>query len=319
MEYISLKSALNDYFIGTGKKDEVNEDALLQWAADCLNKIGNFRQYNYNVAVLDISNYKAKLPKDFIAVESMHYKFNTSCTNLSLELSEVIIPALEEQCNITVTRTCDGCCGNPIIETDASQYLNQNFPWHGYSRVVATSNIYQQRYKDQLIPMKLSDKAAMKLHLPDCININNTSDILYTIRDNNIVSNQKTGSIVLFYLGQVTDEEGYPMIPNKVEYIEAIFYYLNMKDAWVDYSGDKTQQSRLFFTDAKNLSDNAIARCVSIMNTPTWEEAKEIATMWRQRIPQLNLNGNNLDYNVERFKFVNNAGYKSTFSNYRYK
>lgn len=313
MEYISLKSALNDYFIGTGKKEEVNEDALLQWAADCLNKIGNFRQYNYNVVVLQVSNYKAKLPKDFIAVDALYFRYGSTCYDSSLELSEVIVPALEEQCNITVTRTCEGCCGTPIVETDASQYLSQNFPWMGYSSVVMTSNIYRNKLQNEFIPMKLGDRSIVKLHLSDCINIQVNSDIIYSIKDNYIVSTEREGTIILFYLGQKVDEEGYPMIPNKVEYVEAIFYYLNMKSAWVDYSGDKSQQSRLFFSDAKNLSDVAIARCIASMNTPTWEEAKVIADMWRQRIPQTNLYGSNMDYNTERFKFVNNAGYKSTF------
>lgn len=301
MEYISLKTALAEYHNNTHSKDEVSEDNILQWASDCLEKIGNYRQYASNIAVLPIQNYKAKLPNDFIAAELLLYQNETNCSTTTLALSEVAAQA-EPNCKIS----CTDCCGKGIVETAAQPWLHQNFPWFGYSRVVYGSNMFTQDKFPRLRPMKLNDKSAIKYHLNDCENILKTDDndykdyVDYSIKDGHIITTKKDGLIILFYLGQVTDEEGYPMIPNKIEYIEAIYFYIMMKIAWADYASDKTQQARLFYSDTKALSDGSIARCVAVMNTPTWEEWKSISEMWRSRLPQVNLYGPNIDYNKAR-------------------
>ena len=322
MEYVSIRTALADFFSNTGRKEEVNEDNILQWASDCMEKIGNFRQYSPNITVLEVENFRAKLPQDFIATELMMFSYNTStsCDDLTLQLSETITPDLEGTCNVTVSRTCNGCCGQQIVETVASDELVKSHPWIGYSRVVLTSDAYNKRYRNEFVPMKLSDKAAIKYHLTDCTNIiTQDADILYTIKDGYIIVNEKSGKILLFYLGQVTDEEGYPMIPSRIEYLEAIYYYIEFKMAWADYVGEKSQGARLLFVDTQRLSNEAIARCIAKMNTPTWEEAIEISEMWRQRIPPTNLRGPNLNYNIERSKLVNNARYRSASTLFRNK
>jgi len=321
MDYISIKSALSDFFSNTGRKEEVNEDNILQWASDCMEKIGNFRQYSPNITLLELSNYRAKLPNDFIAAELLMFTYtSTSCNDLSLQLSETITQDLEGSCSVTVSKTCDGCCGQHIVETVASDELVKSHPWIGYSRVVLTSDAYNKRFKDEFIPMKLSDKAAVKYHLSDCDNVSlQYSDVLYTIKDGYIIANEKSGKILLFYLGQVVDEEGYPMIPNKIEYIDAIYYYIEYKMAWADYVGEKSQSTRMLFIDTQRMSNETIARCIAKMNTPTWAEAIEISEMWRQRIPPTNLRGPNLNYNLERSKLVNNARYRSATTLFRNK
>jgi hypothetical protein len=301
MEFISLKTALAEFYNNTINKDEVNEDNILQWAADCLEKIGSYRQFVPNIAVLNIQNYKTKLPKDFIAADLLLYQESEDCEKTTLAISEIVSPMLESNCKVV----CPTCCNRGIVETDAEPYLSQNFPWAGYHRVVHTSNAFSSHGLQVLRPMKLNDKSALKYHigLPPADNMSLAVD--YSIKDGYIICTERTGNVILFYLGQKIDEEGYPMIPNNIEYIEAINYYIMFKIAWADYVAEKTQQARLFFSDAKNLSDQAIARCITIMNTPTWEEFKAISEMWRSKIPQVNLYGPNISYEKARNLMLN--------------
>jgi len=304
MEFISLKTALAEYHSNTFSKDEISEDNILQWAADCLELIGNYRQYANNLTVLEVKDYKARLPLDFIAAELLLYQASTECNETALALTE-IVSTIDSNCKVT----CKDCCGQGLVETDAQPYLSQNYPWFGYSKVVLTSNMFDNKKFPYLKPMKLNDKSAARYHLNDCVNLRNddiTDHVDYTIRDGKIITTKKTGNIILFYLGQVVDEDGYPKIPNVIEYINAINYYVMYKLAWAEYSADKTQTSRLYFLDAKKMSSDAIARCITVMNTPTWEEFKVISEQWRSRIPQVNLYGSNISYNKARSLYARN-------------
>ncbi|HMT03600.1 MAG TPA: hypothetical protein PKD00_09930 [Burkholderiales bacterium] len=318
MEFISIKTALADYNRSSGRVGELNEDSILQWASDCMETIGSYRQYLFNIAVLDINNYRAELPKDFMYVDLALYREGTSCSDTLFELSEIITPILDSDCEIKSEKICKTCCGAPII-TDAEPWLIKNYPWHGYSRVVETHNTFSNYRTNKLTAMKLDDKAATKFHLNDSENIHAHQGVKYTIQNKIITTSEKSGQIILFYLGQVTDEDGYPMILNNINFITAIFYYIEMKFAWMEYSAEKTQGNRMFFRDAEQLANTAIARTVAELNTPTWEEAKAISEMLNQRIPNTSLYGKNLNYQVQVNKMVNNAGYKSapTFNRFK--
>jgi hypothetical protein len=55
------------------------------------------------------------------------------------------------------------------------------------------------------------------------------SDITYDLNNECLTASVRTGTVQIAYLAMPTDEEGFPLIPDDVSYIEAITFYLTMK------------------------------------------------------------------------------------------
>lgn len=318
MQYIPLNTILSDWTRDTGRKDEIDEDAILQWSSDFIQMMGTHKQYRFNVAVINIENFKGSLPKDFQYVDTVLFNPSSACNNnYTMKLSEIIYPMYGETCNVKVTQECDdGCCG--IVTVDATEDIKNNYPWMGYSRIVTTSDDFSQGMFSGFFAIKTSDRASVNKHLSDSCNIGIVdSNISYKLEGQSIITSVKSGTVVLFYLGSVVDDEGYPMIPDNIWYIKALTLYIERMFAFRDYTASKSAEARNFFADVNQLYNRAFEDCKLKLNTPTWEEAKEIDSIIRQRIPSTSLGGSRLDYYQIKQRF--NAGTGKYNRSRRYK
>lgn len=111
---------------------------------------------------------------------------------------------------------------------------------------------------------------------------------VYTYKINNryIYTNFETGFIELTYTGFVTDNSGFPMIPDDERYIKAIEWSII---EFLDYkkwrNGDlpdkvyqNTAQKRSFY----------IASAISKASLPTIDQMESIKNMWLRSIPKVN-------------------------------
>jgi len=62
-----------------------------------------------------------------------------------------------------------------------------------------------------------------------------TDELTYFIKPGWIVTNRKNGYIKLAYKKIATDERGYPLIPDKTSYQEAVYWYVVMKLSFPKY------------------------------------------------------------------------------------
>jgi hypothetical protein len=290
MRYTQLKTVLADYTISTGRKDEIDEDAILQWASDFIEMMSVHKQFKFNIAVLNVHDFKARLPKDFKYVDTVLLNPISDCTKAKLSLSEIVYPLYGTDCEVKVTQECDnGCCGT--ITVDASDAITSQFPWMGYSRVVATSDDFREKYLPGFIRIRTNDKASFNRHLKDSCNLNVAdTELSYKVEDDTIITSVRTGVIILFYLGVVLDEDGFPMIPDNIWYYKAMTNYIERMFAFRDYSAKKSNDTRAFFTDMERIFNKSFEMCKTKMNTPTPEEAKDIDYAIRQIIPNSNYN-----------------------------
>lgn len=292
MRYIPLKTALADYTINTGRKDELDEDAVLQWASDFIEMMSVHKQFRFNVSILNIVNFKADLPNDFKFVDTVYLNPNIDCNAapLGLRLSEIVYPLYGEDCQVKVTQECtSGCCGT--ITTDASDAISSQFPWMGYSRVVATSEDFRNNYLSGFQKIRTNDRASVNRHLKDSQNLGvKDYSITYKVEDDTIVSSVRSGVMLLFYLGVVLDDEGYPMIPDNIWYHKAMTNYIERMFAFRDYSAKRTSDARAFFSDMEMIFNKSFEMCKTKLNTPTPDEAKDIDLTIRAIIPNPNYN-----------------------------
>ncbi len=290
MKYISIKTVLNDYLNST-KEDYLDEDLVLQWASDCLDLIGSYAVYVPQVVILNIQNYKAELPLQHVSTDGV-YLYTPSInsgSNLPIcDVKEFLTPMLGTACTLqTQVITNNDCydCNIPLVETLATEEFKLLNPWLGYKRVVETSN---SSYNSNLfIPLTFSHHLYNKYFKENCI-VTNLLGSNYTIQDEYLYTEFESGKVLLMYISKKTDKEGFPMIPDLVEVVNAVFYYIEFKNAFINYRANKDNSSRQYFADIKNLKDEYMGRAKSMLNTPSWEEAKSLIPLLTSPIPYYN-------------------------------
>lgn len=108
-------------------------------------------------------------------------------------------------------RITDGVDVNPIVILNGKGEL----PCDLYS-------IKQTRTCEGIPLRYTTDSFHRHLHTTNCPDLSCKTDLTYSLNDNYIFTNFKEGKLEMSYYAFMTDENGYPMIPDHVGFIEAI-------------------------------------------------------------------------------------------------
>ena len=312
LNYISLKTILNDYAMLKKDIATVGEDVIMQWASDALDKLNINKTLDYQVMLLDVVNYSTELPKGLIAVVQIAYNQHdaSNCSNLLPVVKEAVV-GLCDDCEVVATyeTVCpNGGCEPTVCQTNTpllsvtGSNVSSIAPWIGYSRVVATSADYTNPITKTWQPLRLCNNSFHNLqyHIKDCVNVellnssvnmqsvNSNLTPCYTIRDNRILTELKETHLLIAYLTKKIDAEGYPMLPEDIHIIEAVMAYIEEKLAQKEYAAVKDNANRQYFMDMKQLRTLAFAQAINKYNMLSTEEMENLGRMLRQIVPNTN-------------------------------
>lgn len=110
----------------------------------------------------------------------------------------------------------------------------------------------------------------------------NYRDLTYKIQGNYIFTSIEEGNIEISYMAIPVDEEGLPMIPDNVKYIEALELYIKKKLFTILFDQQKLHQSIL-----QNVQQEyafAVGQAQNDLIMPTLDEMEAISNMWNQVI-----------------------------------
>ncbi len=145
-------------------------------------------------------------------------------------------------------------------------------------------------------------------YCPDCKIPTCCTDNNFYISGNSIItdikSNDDNQNICITYMGTVVDQDGYPMIPDRIEYIELcvkyVTYMLDYRE-WrkgniPDKVSQKSEQEYLW----------AIGAAKGAANMPNLQQTERLKNIWTRLIPQMNeyrTGFNNLGKQERRFRY----------------
>lgn len=210
--YAIVKEELRSY-IDTGAIDDTMWPI---YTSKCLQKLGR-GSYKILEWVLNIEDFKAKLPPDFLAVREAWMCTQTGVIkpNANAGYSQVT----QTSTNLTPGDLyCDGCaaCNNPEII---------RLVYKTTKEVLMT---FEHKYLLKPGNVSVQDHCSL-----DCKNTNpvyNHHDYdSFDIRDNKFVTNFRTGTVHLVYYSQEYTEDGYQMIPDNYRIKEFIELFIKQK------------------------------------------------------------------------------------------
>lgn len=262
--FARVKEELKSYF-DTGMVDDL---MFPVWTNKCLQKLGRSSFPIYQ-SLLFIDDFEARLPPGFISVrecwlttEVTPYEFRKP--GAYYQQITTVLNKPYDVCNPEVN--CDPC--NPDILT-----------------VVTKTNTYVTMPIRLRYLLKPGTVAVRKdyCHVSDqlgCLNYSVTGPDSFDIRDGKLVTNFRSGDILLLYYATDTAECGYELIPDNYriqEFIEAFLKQKLFEQIFNQVTDETFNQSQAKYLYYKQLADEAYVMAdIEVKKKTIYEKAYAI-------------------------------------------
>jgi hypothetical protein len=253
--------------------------SMIEWIGEALEKIGAAPQFVVkttgldNEPLLEIVNYQAKLPMGLHNVLQIGYSSTENGSFIPMRYG---------------TGTYD-YNKNIINSTNINSDLSNNDLVNIYMR------LYNVDYATAL--QALNANPTIKETLYSFINTNNvtfklerggeleSNDYTYVINGNYIKTNSRSGYLRVTYQCIALDIDGYPLIPDDMSYIDAIFWYINMKLLYMEWRSGRVRDS--VYYDARQQWNFYCKQAYGNALMPNQDMMESIKNSWLRIIPNI--------------------------------
>jgi hypothetical protein len=279
LEFISVDNVIENWKMIAPNEINYNEDLLREWIIDSYYDIGTYRQYKQRVQILNVKDFKVKLPCGFKQTLYVLIKPDY-VTDEQFFLTELTKQDFEnEACTWTYKKTCkcsDACSCDPnYIETNGWMFienLERAKTFHHATVQDFTNWFLQDRRNEWIILQPKRDEVSLLRHE----NLDFGRDLrpqqFFDINNGYLITDFKEGKILLGYLSVPTDENDLPMIPNNGNFVNALIAAIERKYAYIQYRKTRSNADANFLSVADSEYKKYKMKAISDMNTQTFDE-----------------------------------------------
>lgn len=237
-------------------------------------------------------------------------------------------------CEIEISIKCPECHNEPcsctdrkVIEVDVNRIWETANPQyyakymdHFYMHGGNTGRGTRSLYHDDFYLMKVASGNFWNApyHLNGCLNMRIESEYEYSIQPPSMIVNFKEGEVLIGYMASQTDDDGYLMVPNTPQAIQAIIWYVQERLAFQRYSQTASSKDEKFWSNMMIMREKHIGRAKEELRHFSEDEFWQfVENHWRKMIPYRKFH-QNLDRNqADQFMFpdqtTNIEGYISPY------
>lgn len=287
MNFRSIKTAVSDFVEEMDlKTEEVDESLLKKWALGATKWILTDIQYEHKVILLNIENYKAKLPDDFMMVCEASYRYyrdDCSTKERRDRIVQWVQGTYDEDCHLEINAICSKCkktncsCDTGAVVVDVDRIWEMAHPeiyYRHYTKIGRFGygkSVYNPKFN--LLQYASNDFFGVGNHIPGCACLQCPECVeTYRLNSPNIEVSFETGELLLAYLAVRTDENGDLMVPDHEDVFDAISNHLRHKwylKLYTKSRDDKDFRDANFFKQEREVS---IGRARSALQIPSFVE-----------------------------------------------
>lgn len=262
-----------------------------RWSYDVGRMLLTDEQYQRTMRVIPVIDGKIVLPDNFMIIDEVAAKVG-DCGKYSLQAIASQYKADLDDCELTIDIKCNKCkkqtcsCEQEyVINVDRMIGLSvPSVPTNNplYS-VQGTGGLFhnqgnENHYSNHFILMSPSNdyKEMYKQHLPDCINLQIKSDLVYHIQNGIMEVNFKEGDVLLIYMAIPTDSEGSVLIPDFPQSIEAFQEYLLYKHFRRDFLKTDSRESKIKYSEAYQRYERKLWESKTKLQIPDYAEIAKV-------------------------------------------
>ena len=307
--FIPADYLINEYLDASGHEGELDPVYILKCVNDAVDRISTSQQLEHKVAMLDVRDYKAKLPDHFKYVIQAAARVDAQPCTLKEQISKMKQRIPGSECNLEISIECPRChkesceCDDlNVVTVDADRIWKSANPQYMasymrsfYSYGNATERGKTSVYSDQFLLMKHAGGSMWNApyHIGNCLNLSVECGLEYSINMPVMVTNFRRGQVLLGYMSSMTDDRGYLMVPDTPQAIQAVTWYVNERMAFRKYSQSQSAKDERFWQNMYQLREKHIARAKSELRIPSQDEYWTIVENFMKKvIPYRSFNRN---------------------------
>lgn len=264
---------------------------MIEWAGEALEKIGAFPSFINKVTgrdnnpLLEIVNYQTKLPCDFHTVIQVSFSEN---------INGPFYPMRYATGSFEYGKIDNEITSNDFIFPDSSL---ATLAMSLYATEL-TADAEHTEYQHALI--KLNAEPTTRSLLNGLLNqmtptnnvqvkssyVNTTIDYTYLITSNYLKTNVSSGYIMMAYQAIPTDNNGYPLIPDDADFMEAIYWYITMKLLYPQWKQGSVRDQ--VYYDARRSWNYNCKKAYGNALMPNIDQLESIKNGWLRLVPEIN-------------------------------
>lgn len=290
MKYTTVKAIANDWMTDldySGRK--LKPEIIYRHANNAAEILIGSESLVYRVAMIDVDDFVGELPKYLHSVtlaacveDGAFYVNRGEITSMTKKL-------IGTDCDYEINLKCPSCheekcnCSTPVLEIDIDQLWLDTHPHIKHvseKNMIGWSAATTEGFPTLPIPPNFE---VMKprvstdilwnteyyLGICNALGPNLLGNYSFHLEDNKFITDLKKGQVMVAYLAYKRDDEGYLMIPDKIEAVEAITSFITMKMMWREWMASGNQSDRLRWLDSENKSKAIMAEAKSKLETPS--------------------------------------------------
>ena len=284
--YITVDSLVNEALTDLEYTSRIDEELPMRWAHNRSEEIMGTEQLVYSVALVDIKEFKGKLP------EGLHSIYVAAIVgdNTRRWNKEMLIGYTKHlpgtDCDVEVNLLCpkhgtsDCGCQHGVmdVQVDDLYLMSKPYLWAmtsahyiGYSAATTDGFPVDSGFKKPVLMVPRPTNAALwnsEYYLGMCASLGSPNAYTYEIEPPYFITDLREGQVMLSFLRYPKDERGYNLIPNYPSVVKAIVAYITEKLMWREWMKSGNQNDRLRWLDAQRLSDMYKNEATSEMEMP---------------------------------------------------
>lgn len=272
------------------REDSIRISDMAEYAGEAIEKIGSVRQFQRKVSGVDglpflkIVGHQAALPNDLHKLNQVMYSATGNGGWLPMVVATGSFSVYNNN-TANVYATGSSSANSPVSDPDMIKLI---------------MSIYNLSYPDAVTfisnPTKQSELDSIKFLIArSAIDINayGTLTLKYAIKPGYIMTSLPEGFLKLSYDGIYTDDNGYPMIPDTISCIEAIYWYILMKLKYPEYLSGR--MNREIYYDIRRSWNFYCKQAYAESMMPNEDEMETIKNNWNRLVPDMNAHTNSYD------------------------
>ena len=273
---ISSKAVIRKIFRDLKPQNDNWIDDAIEWIGEALEHIGAAPQLTLKNCVLDITDHKTLMPSDLYYINQV--AINSSVSPVSaVELDTLTTKVKELQAEIAAAQ-------------DAGiEYASTTSILHEInSRIVVLENVYFKN-ENHLQPLQYgASNFHQSMHCTGCVNENVAYEDTYIVDNDYIKTSFQSGKICISYMAFPTDEDCFPLVPDDISFMEAMFWYIYKKILMSFRTPAETKGNGITYEFAEQQWKYYCTQARNAANYPDIDKYESFMNQWVRLIPNMN-------------------------------
>lgn len=306
---LTVDQLVGEYIDATRHEGELDETYLKKVLSDGAARINTFNQLTQHVGLFIVHDYKAEIPNNLkYIIQCACREHPDVCTPVE-QVSKMTQDIVNSECELEISVKCpnchcEPCCceNNKIVEVDVNriwetanpQYMT-SYMRHFYKHGGNTGRGYRSLYHPDFLLMQHASGNFWNVpyHINGCLNNRLECFYEYKIDFPYIIVNFKQGELLISYMANKLDKNGYHMLPDNVQAIKAVVYYAAERMAFGKYFQQPTATNERMWQNMMTMAERNIGRANNELRM--WSEDKFwnfVQNHWRKLVPYRKFNQN---------------------------